>query len=343
MIDMNSKRKKLIIIIPLSLIIAVAIIIPVTLILINESSNTTELGQISTGGEARDVEIKGDIAYVVDTGGESSPGGLVIINVSNPNHPSIIGSYYQSGLPFKVDVAGNIAVLANIYVGVEILNLSDLANPVKIDQYTGSGEAYDVQIIGEIAYIADWSRGLVLLNISDPSIVSEISRFSISGACTQLHVVNNIAYITDHHSSYTAIRLIDVSNPHSMSQVGYYSLNNVDFWNPYVYDNVIYVANHGSSGGEFYFLDASNYSQITSIRQFNDEGMINAAFINKSIGYFAGYENGLIIVDLMDLSNPRVIGRHFDGGHSIDVVAVGDIAYVADREDGLEIVKILNV
>ena len=343
MIVMNSKRKKLIIIIPLSLIIAAAIIIPVTLILINEASNTTELGQISTGGEARDVEIKGDIAYVVDTGGESSPGGLVIINVSNPYHPSIIGSYYQSGLPFKVDVSGNIAVLANIYVGVEIINLSDLANPVKIDQYTGSGEAYDVQIIGEIAYIADWSRGLVLLNISDPSVVSEISRFSISGACTQLHVVNNIAYITDHHSSYTAIRLIDVINPHSMSQVGYYSLNNVDFWNPYVYDNVIYIANHGSSGGEFYFLDASNYSQITSIRQFNDEGMINAAFINNSIGYFAGYENGLIIVDLMDLSNPRVIGRHFDGGHSIDVVAVGDIAYVADREDGLEIVKILNI
>lgn len=342
MIVMNSKRKKLIIIIPLSLIIAAAIIIPVTLILIKNSFNTIELGQISTGGEARDVKIKGDIVYIVDTGGESSPGGLVIINVSNPYHPSIIGSYYQSGLPFKVDVVGNIAILANIYVGVEILNISDLTNPVKIDQYTGSGEAYDVQILGEIAYIADGSRGLVLLNISDPSNVSEISRFSTTGACTQLHVVNDIAYITDHLTSYTAIRLIDVSNPHSMSQVGYYSLNNVDFWNPYVCNNVIFVANHGITGGEFYFLNASDYSQITPIRQFNEEGIINAAFVNNSIGYFACYENGLIAVDLMDLSNPKIIGRHFDGGHSIEVVAVGNIVYVADREDGLEIIKVMN-
>ncbi|MHA2288322.1 MAG: hypothetical protein ACXABG_06005, partial [Promethearchaeota archaeon] len=97
------------------------------------------------------------------------------------------------------------------------------------------------------------------------------------------------------------------------------------------------------SGGEFYFLDANSYSQITPIRQFNDEGFINAAFINTSIGYFACYENGIIVVDLTDLSNPIVIGRHFDGGHSIEVVAVGDIAYVADREDGLEIVKIMNI
>jgi len=338
---MEPKRKKLIVIISLCVVIGIGILIPVMLIMLNPSLSTNELGQIFTGGEARDVEIDDDIAYVVDTG-DNNPWGLVIINVSDPTQPYILGSYYQSGLPFKVAVAGDIAVLANIHVGVEILNVSDPTNPVKIDQYTGSGEAYYVRIVGEIAYIADWSRGLVLLNISNPSNVSEISRFSITGACTQVHVDNGIAYITDHRSSYTGIRLVNVTNPHSLSQVGYYALSNVDFWNPFAYEDVIYVANHGSSGGEFYFLDASNYSQISPIRQFNDEGMINAAFIRNGIAYLAAYNNGLIIVDVTDLSNPKVIGRHFDGGHSIDVVVVGDIAYVADREDGLEIIKIMD-
>lgn len=128
-----------------------------------------------------------------------------------------------------------------------------------------------------------------------------------------------------------------------MSQVGYYALSNVDFWNPFANEDVIYVANHGSSGGEFYFLDASSYSQISPIRQFNDEGMINAAFINNSIAYLAAYDNGLIVVDLANLANPRVIGRHFDGGNAIDVVAVGDIVFVADRADGLEIIKIMGI
>ena len=339
---MEVKRKKLIIVISISLVITTAILIPVTLILLKIPFNTIELGQISTGEEAHDVEIVDDIAFVVDTT-DGNPGGLVIINVSNPYHPYMLGSYYQSGMPYTVDVAGDVAVFANIFVGVEILNISDLENPVKIDQYIGSGEAFDVQIVGEIAYITDWSRGLVLLNISDPSNVSEISRYSITGACTQVYVDNGIAYIIDHRTSYSGILLIDVTNPHSLSQVGSYVLSNVDFWNPYAHEDVIYVANHGSGGGDFYFLDASSFSQISPIRQFNDEGMINAAFIHNSIGYFAAYQNGLIVVDLADLSNPRVIGRYFDGGHPVDVVVVGDIAYVADREDGLEIIKILNV
>ncbi|MBY9012967.1 MAG: hypothetical protein KGD70_11390 [Candidatus Lokiarchaeota archaeon] len=336
---MEPKRKKLIIIISLIVVIVVAIIIPVTLFLGKFSFNTSELGQIFSGGVVTDVEIEGDIAYVVDSA-DNNPSGLVIVNISNPYHPYILGSYYQSGLPYAVDVVGDIAVLANIFVGVEILNISDLTNPVKTDQYTGSGAAFDVQVVGEITYVADWSRGLVLLNISDPSHVSEISRFSISGACTQVYVDNGIAYITDHHISYTGIRLINVSNPQSPFQVGSYAPADIDFWNPYVHEKVIYVANHGNNGGELHVLSANNYSQISPLGVFDDGGLIYAAFTSSNKVYAADYQYGLIIIDMTDFSNPVVIGRHFDGGHSVDVVVVGDIAYVADREDGLEIIRV---
>ena len=91
---MEPKRKKLIIISSLSAVIAIAILIPVTLILLKGSFNTTELGQIYSGGEVADVEIEGDIAYIVDKA-DNNPGGLIIVNVSNPASPYILGSYYQ--------------------------------------------------------------------------------------------------------------------------------------------------------------------------------------------------------------------------------------------------------
>lgn len=338
---MDPKRKKLIIIISLSLVITVGILIPVFLILVKGSFNTSELGQINTGGMASDVEIEGNIAYVVDTA-DGNPGGLVIINISDPTNPSILGSYYQSGLPYVVDVVGDFAFLANIFVGLEVLDISDPTNPVKIDQYTGSGAIFDVQVVGEVAYLADWSRGLVLLNISDPSDVKEISRYDPSVACPHVHVENEIAYIINHYSSYSGIMLINVSNPYSLHQIGSYAPSGIDFWNPFVHENIIYLANHGINGGEVYFLDASNPSEISQLGVFNEMSNIFAAFTNDSIAYFADCQNGLIIVDLVDMSNPRVIGRYFDGGQAIDLVVVEDIAYVADREDGLEIIKILN-
>ncbi|MFW9830014.1 MAG: hypothetical protein ACFFEY_20770, partial [Candidatus Thorarchaeota archaeon] len=132
--------------------------IAATFLLNYSSFNTRQLGQIHTGGNAVDVEIQGDIVYVIDNADFNS-GGLVIINVSDPSSPSILGSYYQSGVPFKVSVVGEIAFLANSQVGLEILNVSNPSNPIKIDQYTGSGAAYDIEIVGEFGYLADWGRG----------------------------------------------------------------------------------------------------------------------------------------------------------------------------------------
>jgi hypothetical protein len=82
----------------------------------NSPLTLTELGQIDTGGEAFEVEIVGEIAYVMDTT-DNNPGGLVIINVSDPNHPYKLGSYYQSGLPMQVAVVGEIAYLENRFIG----------------------------------------------------------------------------------------------------------------------------------------------------------------------------------------------------------------------------------
>ena len=168
----------------------------------------------------------------------------------------------------------------------------------------------------------------------------EISRFSISGACTHVYVDNGIACIIDHHSSYSGIRLINVSNPQSLSQIGSYAPPNIDFWNPFVHENIIYVGNHGNNGGELRMLNASNCSQISPLAIFDDGGSIFGAFTNDNIVYVADYQNGLTIIDMTDFSHPKVIGRHFDGGHSMNVVVTEDIVYVADREDGLEIIRV---
>lgn len=209
---MSKKQKIIVLVVTVSLLTSVATIIPLIVNLFPIISHTRELGQIDTGRMTIDVEVHGDIAYVVDAT-ENNPGGLLIINVSDPANPIILASYYQSGLPWKVSIVGEIAYLANSMIGLEVLNISDPTNPVKIDQYTGSGKAYDVEVVGDDAYLTDWSRGLVISNVSNPSNVREIRTFLIPGACIHVSVANSLAYIVDHRTDYSGLRVVNVSDP----------------------------------------------------------------------------------------------------------------------------------
>jgi hypothetical protein len=337
---MSKRQKIILLVITLGILTGVSTIVPLIINLFPISFNTRELGQIDTGGMARDVEVHGHIAYVVDTS-EPNPGGLLIINVSDPANPIILGSYYQSGLPWQVRVVGEIAYLANSMVGLEILNVSDPTNPIKIDQYSGSGEAYDVEVVGDIAYLADWSRGLIILNVSNPSNVREIRTILIPGACIHVSVVNSLAYIVDHQTEFSGLRVVNVSNPSLPVQISNFAPSGVDFWNPFAYGDYVYIGNHGLGGGELRILNVRDPSNIVQAGLFDEQSFISGSFVNGNRAYLADYRNGLVVVDITFPVSPVKVAQFFDGGHAIDVDVISNIAYVADRDDGLEIIEIL--
>ncbi|MFW9829471.1 MAG: LVIVD repeat-containing protein, partial [Candidatus Thorarchaeota archaeon] len=208
-------------------------------------------------------------------------------------------------------------------------------------QYTGSGAAYDIEIVGEFGYLADWGRGLVILNVSDPYNVREITHYTLSGACVHVSFLNNYIYLTDHYSPYTALRIIDVSNPSNPILVGSDIHNGIDYWNPVGYGNKVFICNHGLGGGELRILDVSQPSNVALLGVFDERSNIFSSFIDGSRAYLADYERGLNVVDINNPSNPRKIAQFVDGGHSFDVEVVENIAFVADGEDGLEIIRIL--
>ncbi|MFX0005481.1 MAG: LVIVD repeat-containing protein [Promethearchaeota archaeon] len=338
---MSKKQKIIVLVVTVSLLTSVATIIPLIVNLFPIISHTRELGQIDTGRMTIDVEVHGDIAYVVDAT-ENNPGGLLIINVSDPANPIILASYYQSGLPWKVSIVGEIAYLANSMIGLEVLSISDPTNPVKIDQYTGSGVAYDVEVVGDVAYLADWSRGLVILNVSNPSNVREIRTFLIPGACIHVSVANSLAYIVDHHTDYSGLRVVNVSDPSHPLQLDNHAPSGVDYWNPFVYGDYVYIGNHGLGGGELRILNAHDPSNIVQVGVFDQQSFISSSYVNGNRAYLADYMNGLVVVDVTIPISPVKRAQYFDGGHAFDVDVISNIAYVADGVDGLEIIEIMN-
>ncbi|MFX0052847.1 MAG: hypothetical protein ACFE8U_16335, partial [Candidatus Hermodarchaeota archaeon] len=78
-----------------------------------------EIAQIDTGGGAWDVTISGNYAYVCDSL-DDTPGGLVIIDISDPISPIKMSNFFDGGKPQEVTVRDNIAYVADFTDGLEI-------------------------------------------------------------------------------------------------------------------------------------------------------------------------------------------------------------------------------
>ncbi|NHJ04797.1 MAG: hypothetical protein EAX90_08235 [Candidatus Heimdallarchaeota archaeon] len=300
-----------------------------------------EIGSIKTNGEAMNVVVEDEIAFVLDTA-DNNPEGVVIINVSNPSYPVKLSSFFDGGIAYEIAIKGDYAIVADGTDGIEILNISNLKNPSKIFQYPVNNYCTDVVIIEDLLYAANWDKGLEIFNISDISNPVKINSYnSFSLNCMQLDIEGEIAVVTNHQNDYTSIIALNISNPYSPIQLANYVRSGVDFWDPVIHEGYIYVCNHGLNGGELQILDMSDPTNITQIGIFDDRANIHATTLNNSIAFLADYNLGVEIIDVSDPTNPVKIGKYFDGGHAKNLRVVNDLIFVADREDGLEILRIV--
>jgi hypothetical protein len=84
---------------------------------VSNPASPVELGALDTPGNAHDVEVVGDLAYVAD--GSS---GLRVIDVSNPAFPMELGALATSHFAGDVEVVGDLAYVADGSSGLRIID-----------------------------------------------------------------------------------------------------------------------------------------------------------------------------------------------------------------------------
>ncbi|MCZ8191606.1 MAG: DUF4347 domain-containing protein, partial [Microcystis sp. LE19-338.1B] len=134
------------------------------------------VGNYDTPGEAHDVKVVGNYAYVADFSL-----GLQIIDISNPTNPSLIGNYDTSGSAMDVQIVGNYAYVADYESGLQIIDISNPSNPTFKGNYSGFGWGYGLEVVGNYAYVASDYQGLTIIDISNPSNPTLIGNYDTSG------------------------------------------------------------------------------------------------------------------------------------------------------------------
>ncbi|MBY8998698.1 MAG: hypothetical protein KGD60_13290 [Candidatus Thorarchaeota archaeon] len=289
------------------------------------------IGEIDTGGSALRVHVEGDLAFVIDYG-ENTSYGLIIVNVSNPVQPEILGTYHAGGLPFAIESVDEIVYIADQFEGLRIIDISDPTHPIEIEGYVGSGMAFDLEIVGDFLFLADYEYGMVVLDISNPSNPVFVSNYGAD--CVHLEIEENIAYIAGHGR----IRTVNVSDPYHPTLLGQTIESSSTLWDPSVSNSTIYTANHSGDDGELLIFDASDPSNIEEIGEFDSEGTFQSFFVQDSLLYAVDFEYGLYILDVTDSTSPVEIER-FSDGQPWDVTICDGLVYLVGTE-GLQILQV---
>ena len=115
--------------------------------------------------ESVTLSSDGTKAYVADGGS-----GLVIVDITDPANPTLLGSYDTAGYALSVTLSsdGTKAYVADDTNGLVIVDIADPVNPTLLGSYDTAGYAYGVTLSsdGTKVYVADWDNGLVVIDLS---------------------------------------------------------------------------------------------------------------------------------------------------------------------------------
>lgn len=287
-----------------------------------------------------DVVIQGEYAYIA-----AYEYGLLILNVSDPSNITEVGHLDVGSNAWRIEVDVDHAYIVHDSTSLSIINISNPTAPIEEGKWTytgGIGGLSHIAISGDYVYVIGYGFGVFSLDISDKanpiecdSIIDE-SNFRASG----IKIIGNYAYIS---TRYGGLRIMDIHDPSNMSTLG---INN-DF-SGYAEGisvtedgHYAYVANHYRGIGIF---DVSIVSNPILVNESDDLSRFSRSYdvIKRGDYAYVSDDEGLLIIDVLNPSNPTLVGRALCQGRSWDIDLQGDYAYVASTWAGLRIVDISN-
>jgi hypothetical protein len=138
---------------------------------VSNPKNPIELGSLATS-QTLDLSVRGHYAYLAGRA-FSGPGGLSVVDVSNPAAPMQVGQYTGCSNGYGVDVSenGETTYLACVDGSLDIIDTSDKANPTLLGSVTLPGapapQVYAVIVSGTTAYVGN-DYGVDEINIANP-------------------------------------------------------------------------------------------------------------------------------------------------------------------------------
>ncbi|MGD9548145.1 MAG: FlgD immunoglobulin-like domain containing protein [Candidatus Krumholzibacteriia bacterium] len=158
--------------------------------------------------DAIGVAISATHAYVAD-----KTYGLKIYDISSPDAPVEVGSFFSGGTPIDVAVSGDLAFLVQWGGGMYILDVSDPTSPSFRSIVPLPGMGYSVEAVGDMVYSTDIPY-LTIVDVSNPDLPVTLG-YERTDAWA-VAVRGNLAFL----ACPGELKILDVGDPSAITQVG---------------------------------------------------------------------------------------------------------------------------
>ena len=293
----------------------------ITVVDISDPTNPIRIGSAPydwSGRSRIDMKVSGDYLYFLTwyyyNDNDLDPRVVLdILDISDPISPIKVGSYETTDYPAENLVASNNYVYISVSGdGLHILDVSNPKTPTEVDVYALDTE--DILVDGNRLYALTWSYGsegnqLHILDVLDPLHITEL------GSCEQPlgppNWYNTFDWMVEGDHVYVSLddrlTILDVSNPENPAQTYWGRPVKVD------YPNEAYIQGLEARG---------DYAYLT---------------------YGRGDKEGLFTFDVSDSQSPALVNEYRVLDYYGPVAVNGDYAYVATSEEGVWVLRVVDV
>ncbi|MBU0691427.1 T9SS type A sorting domain-containing protein [bacterium] len=255
-------------------------------------------------------ELSGNTAFLVGYDFEC----LKAIDVSDPAHPELIGTFSMDDYPYAIAVFNHYAVLGG-GAGAHIIDLSDPANMTEVGFYPCLGGCLGVEADDQYVYVVDFDNSfyneiIVALDMADPTNPAPAITWDASECWNNLATANGLVfastsdgilifdtnnlqstspiatlnYFEQYQSSSTAIHVADNRLYLSLWNYGIIVYDIQDAANPQFagcFDTPGNALNSATNGDILYLADGSNFGIYDCLQAVNDVPHNPAARISE--------------------------------------------------------------
>jgi hypothetical protein len=294
------------------------------------------VGMLNTSGDARYVKgfIIGAVQYAFLADGQK---GLEIIDLSNPQNPSLILNYATNGFAREVYID---SISANKYIflsdenkGLFIFNTTNPSTTYLDTLIAYTGGANSSYLMNGYLYVALRQGPVKILNLNSlPDSVYEVNTFNPQQSTEHIEISGTKMYLLQSNNGF---EIIDITDPVTPVHLSSYNTPG-NCYNLKIGNDIAYIAD-GTSGVSA--VNVGNPSQPQLLSTTNTNSDVRGIDYSPNFMFTAEYNMGAEVFNLFNPVYPEAFGYYETSGYCYSVNYFKGKVLIANGQNGLLILR----